>query len=141
MAMLMTSRKFVVFAGALSAMAVAHAIISKSSYGQEQNRPALVIVERVATTGPESIQEEYAKLARDILPKYGAVYLARSQKNTQFEGEGSAPCCVAILQFPNMDAAKRWYDSPENQSAAKIRQSGGKFRIVAIEGLPDQKAP
>jgi uncharacterized protein (DUF1330 family) len=137
----MTSRQLVTLCGALSAIAMAHAMTSRPSYGQAENRPALVIVERVATTGPESIQEQYAKLARDILPKYGAVYLARSQKNTLLEGEGSAPCCMAVLQFPNMDAVKRWYDSPENQSAAKIRQSGGKFRIVAIEGLPDQKTP
>jgi uncharacterized protein (DUF1330 family) len=35
-----------------------------------------------------------------------------------------------------MDAVRRWYDSPENQSAAKIRQSGAKFEIIAVEGLP-----
>jgi len=28
-------------------------------------------------------------------------------------------------------------DSSENQAAAEIRQSGGKFRLVMIEGLPD----
>ncbi len=110
-----------------------------ASLAQQESRPAFVIVERLATTGDESIQEEYAKLARDILPKYGARYLARSQRNTLLEGEGAAPCCIAILQFPSVDAAKRWYESPENQAAAKIRQSGGKFRLVAIEGLPEQK--
>jgi uncharacterized protein (DUF1330 family) len=110
-----------------------------SSQTQPASRPAFVIVERVATTGPESIQEEYAKLARDILPKYGARYLARSQHNTLLEGDGAVPCCIAILQFPSLDAAKRWYDSPENQAAAKIRQGGAKFRLVAIEGLGDQR--
>jgi len=108
----------------------------KSSMAQQESRPAFVIVERIATTGPESIQEDYAKLAREILPKFGARYLARSQRNTLLEGDGPVPCCLAILQFPSVDAARRWYDSPENQSAAKIRQSGAKFRIVAIEGLP-----
>jgi uncharacterized protein (DUF1330 family) len=52
------------------------------------------------------------------------------------EGDGTVPCCIAILQFPSVDAARRWYDSPENQAAAKIRQSGGKFRVVAVDGLP-----
>jgi len=106
---------------------------------QQEGRPAYVIVERTATTGDEAIQEQYAKLAREILPKYGARYLARSQRNTLLEGDGPAPCCMAILQFPNVEAVHRWYDSSENQSAAKIRQSGAKFRIVAIDGLPDQK--
>jgi uncharacterized protein (DUF1330 family) len=109
------------------------------SAAQRERGPAFVIVERTATTGDESIQEQYAKLAREILPKYGARYLARSQRNTLLEGDGPVPCCLAILQFPNVETVRRWYDSPENQSAAKIRQGGAKFRIIAIEGLPDQR--
>jgi uncharacterized protein (DUF1330 family) len=102
----------------------------------QEERPAFVIVERTVTTGPEAIQQEYAKLAGEILPKYGARYLARSQENTLIEGDGVAPCCMAILQFPNMDAVKSWYDSPENQEASKVRQRGARFRIIAIQGLP-----
>jgi uncharacterized protein (DUF1330 family) len=101
-----------------------------------QQRPAFVIVERTSTTGPEAIQQEYAKLAREILPKYGARYLARSQQNTPLEGDGEVPCCMAILEFPDMDAVGRWYRSPENQKASKVRRSGAKFRIIAIQGLP-----
>ena len=110
-----------------------------AAMAQQQSNPAFVIVERTATTGDQSIQQQYAQLARDILPKYGARYLARSQRNSLLEGDGAAPCCMAILQFPSMDAVRRWYNSPENQSAAKVRQSGAKFRIIAIEGLSDQK--
>jgi hypothetical protein len=40
------------------------------SIAQQVRHPAFVIVERVATTGDESIQEQYAKLAREVLPKY-----------------------------------------------------------------------
>jgi uncharacterized protein (DUF1330 family) len=107
---------------------------AKSAVAQQQ-RPAFVIVERTSTTGPETIQQEYAKLAREILPKYGARYLARSQENTVLEGDGEAPRCMAILEFPDMDAVGRWYRSPENQEASKVRQSGAKFRIIAIQGL------
>ena len=124
----------------LGVAAVGSATLLTSSLAQRQNDPpAFVIVERLETTGPESIQQEYAKLARDILPKYGAHYLARSQRNTLLEGAGPVPCCMAILQFPSQDAAKRWYESPENQAATKIRQSGGRFRLVTIEGLPEQQ--
>ncbi|HEY4138687.1 MAG TPA: DUF1330 domain-containing protein [Casimicrobiaceae bacterium] len=117
---------------------VAVSVFSGSSLAQNAERPAFVIVERIATTGPESIQEEYGKKARDILPKFGAHYLARSQRNSRLEGDESPPCCIAILQFPSMEAARRWYTSPENQAATKIRQSGGKFRLTLIEGLPPQ---
>jgi len=61
-----------------------------------------------------------------------------------WKATGRVPCCLAIiclaiLQFPNVEAVRRWYDSPENQSAAKVRQRGAKFCIIAIEGLPDQR--
>jgi uncharacterized protein (DUF1330 family) len=85
------------------------------------------------------IQQEYAKLAREILPKYGARYLARSQENTLPEGDGAALCCTAILEFSSIDAARRWYDSPENHDAAKVRQSSAEFRIIAIQGIPPEK--
>ena len=112
------------------------AVTRPASTAQTAERPAFVIVERVATTGPESIQEDYARLARDILPRYGARYLARSQRNTLLEGDGAAPCCMAILEFPSMDALRRWYGSPENQAAAEVRRRGARFRLIAIEGLP-----
>ena len=122
----------------VAAMSAAPAAVN-SSIAQQEDRPAFVIVERTATTGDESVQEQYAKLAREILPRYGARYLARSQNNTLLEGDGPVACCVAILRFPNLETARRWYNSPENQSAANVRRSGARFRIIAIEGLPDQK--
>jgi len=131
------SRLPALFWSALLGLALAAAsLLFGSSFAQQEDRPAFVIVERLATTGPESIQEEYARLAREILPKYGARYIARSQRNTMLEGDGQAPCCMAVLQFPSVDAVRRWYDSPENRAAAKVRQGGARFRIIAIEGLP-----
>jgi len=124
----------------LLAAALSAAPWGGGSVAQQESRPAFVIVERTATTGDESIQEQYAKLAREILPKYGGRYLARSRRNALLEGDGQVPCCIAILQFPSMEAVRSWYGSSENQSAAKIRQSGAKFRIIAIEGAPpDQR--
>jgi uncharacterized protein (DUF1330 family) len=122
--------------GLAAAATLCLVLSSTGSAAADEERPAFVIVERTATTGPETTQQEYAKLARDILPKYDARYLARSQENTLLEGDGAAPCCVAILQFPNMDAVKRWYSAAENQKASKLRQSGARFRIIAIQGLP-----
>ena len=123
----------------LAAAATLCLVLSSAGLTVEEEGPAFVIVERTATTGPETIQQEYAKLAREILPKYAARYLARSQENTLLEGDGGAPCCMAVLQFPNMDAVKRWYGSAENQEASKVRQSGARFRIIAVQGLPPAK--
>jgi len=104
-------------------------------FAQQANAPAFVIVERLSTTGPETIQEQYGKVSRDIVARFGGRYLARSQHNILLEGDGGTPCCIAILSFPSVEAAKNWFDSPENQDAAKIRRSGATFRIISVEGL------
>ena len=110
--------------------------VSAHLSAQPAKGSAFVIVERLTTTGPESMQVEYGKASRDIVAKFGGRYLARSQHNQLLEGDGNTPCCMAILSFPSMEAAKSWFDSPENQNAAKIRRAGATFRIVSIEGLP-----
>ena len=120
--------------GILAFMAAVHSF-AQSSKSPAQG-PAFVIVERLTTTGPESIQQEYGKASRDIVAKFGGRYIARSQQNTLFEGDGKVPCCMAIISFPSAEAAKSWFDSPENQDAAKIRRSGATFRIVSVQGLP-----
>ena len=131
--------KFLLTTAAAAFCYVSLGIVHIGSSVAQQQRSAFVLVERTATTGPESIQEEYAKLARDILPKYGARYLARSQHNVLLEGDGAAPCCIAILEFPNLEAVTRWYNSPENRDAVKVRDRGAKFRLIAVEGLPAQQ--
>jgi uncharacterized protein (DUF1330 family) len=118
-----------IIAGILAAAA------SGRLFAQQANAPAFVIVERLSSTGPESIQEQYGKVSRDIVAKFGGRYLARSQRNILLEGDGTAPCCIAVLSFPSVEAAKNWFDSPENQDAAKIRRSGATFRIISVEGL------
>ncbi len=120
--------------GVLAFMASVHSFAQSSSVPAQG--PAFVIVERLTTTGPESIQQEYGKVSRDIVAKFGGRYIARSQQNTLLEGDGRAPCCMAIISFPSAEAARSWFDSPENQEAAKIRRSGATFRIVSVQGLP-----
>ena len=119
----------------LAVAAVLAFTASARLFAQQATAPAFVIVERLGTTRPESIQEQYGKVSREIVAKFGGRYLARSH-NALLEGDAGTPCCIAILSFPSVEAAKNWFDSPENQEAAKIRRSGATFRIVSMEGLP-----
>ena len=55
--------------GLAAAATLCLVLSSAGSTVAEEDRPAFVIVERTATTGSETIQQEYAKLAREILPE------------------------------------------------------------------------
>jgi len=48
--------------------------------------------------------------------------------------EGAAAEGVVLLQFPDMAAAKAWYDSPAYQAARKHRFLGADYRFILFEG-------
>ncbi len=42
---------------------------------------------------------------------------------------------VVIAEFPTVQAARDWYDSPAYQEAARYRQRGAVYRGVIVEGV------
>lgn len=48
--------------------------------------------------------------------------------------EGPSAEGVAILRFPDMAAARAWYESPAYQQARQHRLKGGEYRMLLVEG-------
>ncbi len=65
----------------------------------------------------------------------GATFLARGGQIVPLEG-GWQPRRVAVLEFQDVDAARRWYDSPEYRKARDARAGAAVFRAIIVEGLP-----
>lgn len=42
---------------------------------------------------------------------------------------------IVIAEFPSMDEARAWYDSPAYQEAAQHRLRGAVYRGLIVEGL------
>ena len=68
-----------------------------------------------------------ARSGHDVTPlaRYGAIEVL----------EGDPAEGVVILQFPDMAAARAWYESPAYQAAREHRMRGGDFRVILAEGL------
>ncbi len=49
--------------------------------------------------------------------------------------EGDAAEGAVIIEFPDMAAARAWYDSPAYQAAAQFRRAGSRSRAFFIEGV------
>jgi uncharacterized protein (DUF1330 family) len=41
-----------------------------------------------------------------------------------------------LIEFPTLDAANAWYDSPEYAPLKELRHTAGRFNAVFIPGLP-----
>jgi uncharacterized protein (DUF1330 family) len=49
--------------------------------------------------------------------------------------EGSAIEGAVVLEFPTMEAAKAWYDSPAYKEARELRFKGADYRCVIVQGV------
>jgi uncharacterized protein (DUF1330 family) len=46
------------------------------------------------------------------------------------------PARIVMIEFPSMENARAWYESPEYQQVLPIRLSANKDNMVIFEGLP-----
>jgi uncharacterized protein (DUF1330 family) len=94
--------------------------------------PAYVIFIRERTLDPSEL-EVYAQQALPSLAGWPIKFLAANGRQDVLEGP--APEGVAIAEFPSLDDARRWYDSPAYQAAAKHRFKGATYRGLIVEGI------
>jgi uncharacterized protein (DUF1330 family) len=95
--------------------------------------PAYVIVN--VTVRDPARYEEYKRLATPTVSAYGGRYVARGGPVEVREG-GWAPSRLVILEFPTVERARAWWDSPEYAPAKAVRQSCADTQLVIAEGLP-----
>ena len=76
---------------------------------------------------------EYRKLVPASVEKYGGRFAVRGGKFETREGSWQ-PKRIVLLEFPNMDAARRWYDSPEYAPLLAMRLKASKANLVIVEG-------
>jgi uncharacterized protein (DUF1330 family) len=93
---------------------------------------AYVIVD-IEVTDPEGYKE-YAKMAPAAVTLYGGKYIARGGHNETLEGDWQAKRLV-ILEFPSVEQAKNWLNSPEYAPARKLRHQYARSNMVVVEGL------
>jgi uncharacterized protein (DUF1330 family) len=92
---------------------------------------AYVIVD-IEVTDPEGYKE-YVKLAPEAVKLYGGKYIARGGPNETLEGDWQAKRLV-ILEFPSMEQAKLWLNSPEYAPARAMRHKYAQSNMVVVEG-------
>jgi len=93
--------------------------------------PAYVIVE-TDLTDPEQY-EQYKPAAAAAVHASGGRYLARGGELAVLEGDWRPPRLV-ILEFEDLAAAKRWYESQAYQQARQLREGAATIRMVAVQG-------
>ena len=93
--------------------------------------PAYIIA--MANIKDASKYGEYAKRAGPANAKHGSKFLVRGGKKTTLEGDIPFDRIV-VSEFPDVETAKKFYNSPEYQEARKHRLGAAEFHMVIVEG-------
>jgi uncharacterized protein (DUF1330 family) len=94
--------------------------------------PAYVIVE-TDITDPEQY-EQYKAATPAAVAAGGGRFLARGGEHVVLEGDWH-PSRLVVLEFEDLEAAKRWYDSEAYQAAKRLRAGAANFRMIAVQGV------
>lgn len=49
--------------------------------------------------------------------------------------EGENPDGIVLLEFPTVEAARGWYNSPEYQAAIPFREQAAQWQVVIVDGI------
>jgi uncharacterized protein (DUF1330 family) len=94
--------------------------------------PAYVIVE-TDVTDPEQY-EQYKAASPAAIAAGGGRFLVRGGEFSVLEGDWQ-PSRIVMLEFDDLAAAKRWYESQAYQEAKKLREGAASFRAIAVQGV------
>lgn len=96
--------------------------------------PAYVIVETDVHDADR--YEQYKSASPATVAAAGGRFVARGGELALLEGDWE-PSRLVILEFPDLEAAKRWYHSAGYQEVKRLRDGAAHLRLVAVEGLDE----
>jgi uncharacterized protein (DUF1330 family) len=78
--------------------------------------------------------ERYKELAPPSIGAYDGRYVVRGGTAETLEGSWR-PTRLVILEFPSLERARAWWDSPEYAAAKALRQACADTEMLLVEGL------
>ncbi|MDN3029342.1 DUF1330 domain-containing protein [Streptomyces sp. S.PB5] len=97
--------------------------------------PAYVIVN--ADVLDEEAGLAYAPVAQRSILSHGGHYLVAGPTPTPVEGTWDSARFV-VIEFPDMDRIREWYDSPEYRRAREIRGDKVRVGMLFVDGAPPE---
>ena len=75
----------------------------------------------------------YAPSAAKLVEQFGGKYVLRAQGGQTLEGAIPESASVVISEWPDREAAKRFWNSPEYRAAKKLREGIADAHVMLID--------
>ena len=109
--------------------------------GDMSHQPVAYVISAVEGFLDESTVKRYAELTGPAIGHFGGRFIA---SNTEPElAEGKSPSShLSMVEFPSMENAKAWYDSPEYAEARDLTPVAFRGRLlIFVEGVKTNQMP
>jgi uncharacterized protein (DUF1330 family) len=77
----------------------------------------------------------YTAQTPGVIERHGGRFIVRGGAAESLEGAAPAGRLV-VIEFPDLAAARRFYDSPDYQAIVGIRHQAATSRVILVEGHP-----
>jgi uncharacterized protein (DUF1330 family) len=77
--------------------------------------------------------EEYRRLAGASVAAHGGTFLVRGGALAKLEGAWQ-PQRMVVIEFPSVEQARSWYDSPQYRAAREARAGAALMHMILAEG-------
>ncbi len=87
---------------------------------------------RVNVTDPDQY-EKYKALTPAAVAAHGGRFIVRGGAHEVLEGDPEDRRIV-VVEFPDLDSARTFYDSPEYREARAVREGAAEMQMLIVEG-------
>ena len=91
----------------------------------------MIITAKIADR--DAFIQGYGNAAGALVDKFGGKYLLRGPGADLLEGEFGSGASVVISEWPDKEAARRFWDSPEYAEVKKLREGIADVQVLLIE--------
>jgi uncharacterized protein (DUF1330 family) len=91
------------------------------------------VINDMVVTDP-ALLEDYKQLSPATVARHGGRFLARGGRVESIEGDWS-PARIVVIEFPSVEQARAWLDSPDYAPARALRQRAAVSRLIVVEGV------
>ena len=95
--------------------------------------PRAYVIADIDVHDPDAFAR-YRELSTAAAQQYGGRFVVRGGQTTVLEGERQ-PARVVVLEFDDVDSARRWWDSPEYEEAKSVRRAASSGQFLLVEGV------
>lgn len=91
------------------------------------------LIGEIEVTDPETYAR-YRPLAAAAIARHGGRYLVRGGEAATLEGQGD-PKRLVVVEFPSVEQARAFYNSPDYQEVLKLRLLSSTGRMIVVDGV------